>query len=378
MVTGARSDYGILRPVLFALMKSRNVRISLIVTGMHLSEQFGLTVREIEEDGFPIDARVDMLLDGATPVSMAKSAGIGVLGISSALDLLRPDILLVAGDRMEPLAAAIAASYMNIPVAHIHGGDRSVGGHIDDSIRHAITKLAQIHFPASEESRERIIRMGEDPDRVFVTGAPALDTILGEPLTGHARICRKYGLDPGRVYILVVQNPVTREADDAGRQMGKTLEAVRELGIQALVVYPNADAGGQEMIDVIRRYHGDPLIHAVQSLPHKDYLSLLKGAGALVGNSSSGIIEAPSLHIPVVNIGSRQKGRERAENVLDAPYSRAGILKAIRRALEDEGFRERVRTCRNPYGDGYAAERIVGKLTGIKITRDLLRKEITY
>lgn len=378
VVTGARSEYGILRPVLFAIRNSGAARLSLVVTGMHLSPQFGMTVRDIEADGFPVDARVDMLLDGTTPAAMAKSVGIGVTGIAAALELLGPDILLVAGDRIEAFAAAIAGSYLNIPVAHIHGGDRSTGGHIDDSIRHAITKLAQVHFPASEESRARILRMGEDPARVFRVGAPALDTILGEPPGDRDEVAARYGLDPRKPYLLVVQNPVTREAAEAGAQMEETLAAVKETGIQALVVYPNADAGGQEMIGAIRRYRADPLIRTVTSLPHRDYLALLAGAGALVGNSSSGIIEAPSLHVPVVNVGSRQAGRERAGNVLDAPYQRAEIAGAIRKAFTDPEFRERVRTCPSPYGDGHAGERIVRVLTELEITRDLLRKEITY
>ena len=352
VVTGSRAEYGILRPVLFQIIRNPCLELSLIATGMHLSPHLGYTVKDIENDGFKPDYLVDMNLDSSDGLGMARSIGIGINGLAEAFNILKPDILLIVGDRIEVLAATIAASYMNIPVAHIHGGDRSEGGHIDDNIRHAITKLAQIHFAATEESGERIIRMGENPSMVFVVGAPALDTILFEDLVAPEIIVKKYLLDPTQPFIIVVQNPVTREYQESYDQMKEILEAILSLKIQSLIIYPNADMGGQRIIDAIHEYEMYPFIKTVQNVPHKDYLSLMQVAGAIVGNSSSAIIEAPSFYLPAVNVGTRQKGRERATNIIDVPYSSEKIRDAIIKAVHDQNFRVFVKASKSPYGDG--------------------------
>jgi UDP-hydrolysing UDP-N-acetyl-D-glucosamine 2-epimerase len=251
-----------------------------------------------------------MLLSGDTGTAMAKSIGNGMISIAHALDIIKPNIILILGDRIEPFAAAIAGAYMNITVAHIHGGDSAKAG-LDEYARHAITKLVPIHFPATEKSAERMIKMGEDPAKVFVVGAPGLDTLLNEKLVGQEVLSEKYTLELSKPILLVVQHPVTTEVDEAPDQIRETLETISELKHQTVLIYPNADAGGRRMIEVIKKY---PFIKAFKSIPHKEYLSLMKMASVLVGNSSSGIIEAPSFGLPVVNIGSRQEGRERAEN----------------------------------------------------------------
>lgn len=378
VVTGSRAEYGILRPILFEIMKTSELRLSIIATGMHLSPHFGYTIKDIENDGFKPDSLVDMHLDSSGGLGMAKSIGIGIIGLSQVFDDLKPDILLIVGDRIEAIAATIAASYLNIPVAHIHGGDKSEGGHVDDSVRHAITKLAHIHFAATQESRERIIKMGEDPSNVYVVGAPALDTILNEKLVAPKNILKKYSLDPTQPFIIVVQNPITREYEESYDQMKEILEAIISLKIQSLVIYPNADMGGQKIIEAIHAYENLPCIKTFQNIPHKDFLSLMRVAGAIVGNSSSAIIEAPSFGLPAINVGARQKGREQAQNVIDVPYSHEKIRDAIVKALHDNEFRKHVKLSGSPYGDGHASERIVKILLEINITPDLLKKKITY
>jgi GDP/UDP-N,N'-diacetylbacillosamine 2-epimerase (hydrolysing) len=276
------------------------------------------------------------------------------------------------------LAGAVAATYMNIPIAHIHGGD--VSGNVDEPVRHAITKLAHIHFPATEESAQRIIAMGEDPSHVFTVGAPTLDTILHEKLIEPCQLAEKYHLNLLEPLLLIVQHPVTIEADEASSQIRETLEAIADLHYQSIVVYPNADAGGRRMIEVIKEYKVEkyPFIRSFESIPHEEYLSLMKIASVIVGNSSSGLIEAPSFGLPVVNIGSRQQGRQRAENVIDVGYNRTQIKAAIQTALDDEVFKAQSKSIKNPYGDGMTGVRIAEILAGIKIDKKLLQKRMSY
>jgi UDP-N-acetylglucosamine 2-epimerase (non-hydrolysing)/GDP/UDP-N,N'-diacetylbacillosamine 2-epimerase (hydrolysing) len=376
VVTGTRAEYGILKSVLKAIKTNPKLDLALIVTGMHLSEEFGRTIKEIENDGFKIDAKVKILHEEDTGAAMAKSIGKCSIEMTDVFNQINPDFLVLLGDRVEMLAGAVAACYSSIPIAHIHGGE--VSGSVDDSVRHAITKLAHIHFPATKNSAERIIKMGEDPSRVFIVGAPSLDTILNEKLSKKTELAKKYRLDLSKPILLVLQHPVVTEADQAATQIKETLDAIVELGQQTIVIYPNADAGGRRMINMIKKYEKNPLIKSFKSIPYVDYLGLMSVASVMVGNSSSGIIEAPSFHLPVVNVGSRQIGRERSTNVIDVRYCKKDTVKAIKKALYDEKFKERVRKCKNPYGDGKAAERIAKVLVEIKITPKLLQKKITY
>lgn len=376
VVTGTRAEYGMLKPVLRAIKRHPRLSIALIVTGMHLSKEFGYTVREIKKDGFKIAAKIDVLHRKDTGAAMAKSIGKCIEKMAETLERLKPDFLVLLGDRSEMLAGSVAASYAGIPIAHIHGGESS--GSIDDLVRHAITKLAHIHFPATDESASRIMKMGEDASRVFVVGAPSLDTILNERLPTPAEISKKYGLNSSKPILLVVQHPVVTEADEAASQIKETLDAIVGLKYQTILIYPNADAGGRRMIKVIKRYERHPFIKSFKSTPYADYLALMRVADVIVGNSSSGIIEAPSFHLPAVNIGSRQKGRERSMNVIDVGHKKEEIIKAIKKALQDERFRAAVRKCRNPYGDGKAGIRIAETLSKIEITPKLIQKRIVY
>jgi UDP-hydrolysing UDP-N-acetyl-D-glucosamine 2-epimerase len=274
------------------------------------------------------------------------------------------------------LVGAVAATYMSIPIAHIHGGE--ISGNVDEPVRHAITKLAHIHFAATEDSAERIRRMGEEPWRIHVVGAPGLDLILSGKAPQLKEIASKYGLDLSKPLLLVVQHPVVTEADEAASQIRQTLEAVKELKHQTILIYPNADAGGRRMIEVIRGYEKCRFLKTFRSVPHEDYLGLLRLASVMVGNSSSGIIEAPSFGLPVVNIGTRQTGRQRAGNIIDVGYDTEEIIEAINKALHDQYFREKVGQCKNPYGDGKAGERIVRILSEVKLNKKLLEKRMTY
>lgn len=376
VVTGTRAEYGIYFPVLKAIQRSSKLDLSLIVTGMHLSKKFGHTVDEIEKDGFIIDAKIPLELSEDSGASMARDVGLCILGLTDAFEKIKPDILLVLGDRGEMLATAIAGIYMNIPVAHLHGGE--VSGTVDESVRHAITKLSHIHFPATEESAERIRKLGEDEFRIHVVGAPALDTILSETFIPKKEIGKRLDIDINKPIVLVVQHPVTTELDDVERQIRETMDAVVELGEQTVVIYPNADAGGRKIIEIIEQYRNYAFIRIFKNLRHVDYLSLMKYADVMVGNSSSGIIEAPSFGLPVVNLGTRQIGRQRGQNVIDVDYDKDEIIKAIKIGLYDEKFRNKAGKGVNPYGNGQAGIKVVKILECIEITRELLQKKIFY
>jgi len=371
VITGTRAEYGLLRPILKAISEHPLLELHLLVTGMHLSKDFGYTVEEIKKDGFEIDAVLHTLSQDDTGCAMATYIGKCTIGISEELSRIKPDILLLLGDRGEMLAGAIAASCMNILSAHVHGGETS--GSVDESFRHAITKLVHLHFVATKKNARKIISMGEDPSRVFFVGAPGLDNISDE-LVKPEKIAEKLNLDLKKPIILVVQHPVVTEIDDASRQVKETLEAIAELKHQTVLIYPNADPGGRKMIEVIREYEEMPFIRTFKSLSRSEFLSVMSVSSVMVGNSSSGIIEAPSFGLPVVNIGTRQKGRQRAANVIDVGYDKNEIKAAMDKTLHDEELLNKIRKRRNPYGEGKASERIVKVLSEIEITADLLQK----
>lgn len=379
VVTGTRAEYGILRALLKKIKESNKLRLQIIATGMHLLPEFGLTVKEIEKDGFKIDAKVPMIVKGDKKASMAMSIGVGIVGLTRAIEALDPDIVVVVGDRFEILAAAIAAAYSGRVVAHLSGGDSPRAGY-DEYSRHAITKISHLHFPTTQKSAERIIKLGENPKHVFPVGSTAIDTILNEKIPPKEFLCEKYGLASNKPIILVVQHPVSTNPESAEREISVTLEAIVELGHQIVLIYPNVDPGGRKMIKVIKKFKQKypDRIRAYESLPFIEYLGIMKIADVMVGNSSSGIIEAPSFKLPVVNIGSRQEGRERSQNVIDVGYDKDQIKKAINKALYDKKFKEKVKRCKNPYGDGKASERIVKILSKIKLDQKLLQKKITY
>jgi len=363
-------------------MKAINARDDLnlitIATGMHLSQKYGKTVEQIRLDDFSVDETVEMLIDGDSTRSMVKSLGVGFLGFAETLESVRPDIVLVLGDRGEAFAAAVSAAHMNTPVAHIHGGDTLSGAVIDDSIRHALTKFAHLHFPASELSANRVRKLGEDNWRITTAGAPGIDDIRDGGFKSPETVRRQLGIDSSKDLIVVIQHPETTAEEQAGEQMEQTLDAVSQFDAEVVVIYPNSDAGGEEMIDVIRTHPVAEWAHTIENLPRDEYLGLLEGADVLVGNSSSGIIESPSLNVPVVNIGPRQEGRERAENVLDAPHDEERIHDAIAEVLTNPDFQRTAQECDNPYNKGGAGERIADRLANVEITDELLRKQLSF
>jgi GDP/UDP-N,N'-diacetylbacillosamine 2-epimerase (hydrolysing) len=373
-ITGTRSDYGPMRPVFRAIEASDKLELGLIVTGMHLLPEFGLSVREIERDGFQILRKVSMLLREDTGLSMAKGLGLAILGIAEALDELRPDIMLLQGDRGEMLAGAIAGAHANLPVVHMSGGDYS--GSIDDSIRHAITKFAHLHLVTSEQSAQRVRAIGEADKRIFLVGEPTLDVIRSfEPIPPE-QLAEQFKLDLSRPLILATQHGVTSEADQAARQMRETMEALVEVGEQTIMTCPNSDAGGRAIIQVMNEYKEHKNLRFSLNVSHDTYLSLMHMASVMVGNSSSGIIEAPSFQLPVVNVGTRQIGRLRAANVIDVRYSRDEIVQAIQKALYDNEFRDSLKLCVNPYGDGHTSERTVEILERLNLVAELTAKWI--
>lgn len=374
IITGSRAEYGLLSPVMHAIQKADNIELSVIATGMHLMARFGLTINEIKKDGFRIDEEVLVSEDEDISISFGQM----VIGISKALKKIKPNFILVLGDRFEALAATIAARANNIIVAHIHGGDKTTSGHIDESIRWAISKFAHLHFVATTQSKNRLIQSGEEDFRIYQVGSPALDVILNKKLKPTSQIAKYFNLNLNEPIVVVLQHPVSLEAKQAGIQIEKTLLAIKELDTQTIIIYPNSDAGAIEMIEKIEKYRDLPHIQIYKNITHAFYLGLLKIASVLVGNSSSGIIEAPSFKLPVVNIGSRNVGREHAENVIFVDYDERQIVAGIKKALFDEKFKEKVKSVTSPYGNGKASSRIVEVLSNISFDKKLFTKQITY
>jgi UDP-hydrolysing UDP-N-acetyl-D-glucosamine 2-epimerase len=374
-ITGTRADFGLMQSTLRRIAECPDLKLELAVTGMHLMADFGKTVDEVESSGFKIH-RLDAAYENDDKESMASFVGRLIELLVEKVKEIQPDMILLLGDRGEMLAGAIVGAYMAIPVVHIHGGD--VSSTVDDPVRHAITKLAHLHLAATTMSAERIVKMGEESWRVFIVGAPGLDSLLNETAADIVKTAKKFDLDLQKPILIVLQHPVILETISPSDQMRKTLKAVSDLGYQTLIIYPNADAGGREMIEVILEYARIPHIKTFKNIPRKDFLALMKTASALIGNSSSGIIEAPSLGLPVVNIGSRQDKRDRGENIIDVGYESEQIKSAIKKAINDKDFQEMAKNSSNPYGDGKAGERIAQILSNIKIDKKLLQKTLCY
>ncbi len=373
-VSGTRADYGLMRSVLQAIESHKGLKLEIIATGMHLMEEFGYTIREIERDNFVVH-RIDAIFKEDSMESMALFLGEFIKKLIKKVKEIKPDVILVLGDRAEMLAAAIAGAYLLIPVAHLHGGE--VTSTVDEFARHAITKLSHIHLPATNKSAERIKRMGENSSRIYVVGAPGLDQICNLELLSKNETFSQMGFDEKHKTALIVQHPVTIEIDEASAQMKETLEAVKGASLQAIVVYPNADAGGRMIIKMIESYRDNELFKIFKSIDHGLFLSIMKHSDLMMGNSSSGIIEAPSFKVPVINIGSRQEGRERADNIIDIDYGKEEILSAIEKAFSSE-FKEKLKNCQNPYGDGKTGLRVAKILSEIKIDNELLQKRMSY
>lgn len=379
VVTGTRAEYGLLYWTLKEIANDSELELQLIVTGSHLSPEFGLTKRDIEKDGFKIYDEVEILLSSDTGQGIAKSIGLGVISFAQVFSRLKPHILLILGDRFEVFAAATAAMALNIPIAHIAGGE-STEGAIDEQIRHSITKMAHIHFPSCDYYAERIIKMGEEEWRVYNVGAPGLENIKKLKLLDKAELEKSLGMKLDLTTLLVTYHPVTLERENIEQHINNLLEALKETGCQIIFTYPNADSGGRYIIgkinEFVEKYQKARLYI---NLGQIRYLSLLKYVDVMVGNSSSGIIEAPSFKLPVVNIGNRQKGRLRALNIIDVGYSKEEILRGIRKALYDESFRRELKNTKNLYGEGDTSKKIVSVLKTVDINNEnFLMKKLTY
>lgn len=378
MVTTSRADFGLLHELMECIRRDPALRLQVVATGMHLSSNLGPTVRELEAAGVKIDRRIDMHLTGGSAVENAKSIGIGLEEFADALADLEPAILVLLGDRFELSSPAIAAMMLRIPIAHIHGGERSEGA-IDEAVRHAITKIASLHFPATESYRRRIIQMGESPKRVFNFGAPGLDQLFREPLMTRPELERDLQIKLNEPVALVTYHPETHDATSGRDQIRSVLAAIERSGIKAVFTMANADADGVAINASIRRLcakHPERF-KWMPNLGRRRYLSCLKHFSVMIGNSSSGLTEAPSFHLPVVNIGDRQRGRVRAKNIIDVPRDQDAIEKGIKRALSSR-FRTSLRGMRNPYDrfhDGRASERIKDVLRDVEVTGELLKKK---
>jgi UDP-hydrolysing UDP-N-acetyl-D-glucosamine 2-epimerase len=372
-VTGSRADFGISRPVLDELGKRPDIALDLLVCGMHLSEAFGRSVDEIAAAGYAIGARIDMLEAGDGPVQTARAMARGIDGFADHFSRNLPDLLVVLGDRFEMYSAAIAALPFNIPVAHLHGGELTLGA-FDDALRHSMTKLSHLHFVSTAETARRVRQLGEEEWRVVISGAPSLDNLRHVELLDKAALTNRLGIEPEDGSLLVTFHPVTLEPGQAASQIAELLAALETIGRQIIFTMPNADPDNSVISAAIDRFVSEhPNAHARDNLGTQVYFSLMATCTAMVGNSSSGLIEAPSFELPVVNIGIRQQGRVRAANVIDTDCARHGIANAIEKATSPE-FRQSLRGLVNPYGDGHAAAVIADGLAGAALDETLTRK----
>jgi GDP/UDP-N,N'-diacetylbacillosamine 2-epimerase (hydrolysing) len=377
ITTGTRSEYGLLRPIIKKISQNKKLKLYLIVAGMHLSKKYGMTVNEIKNDGFKISATVNMVPKNDSAFNMSDALGKGIRDFSKIFQKIEPNINLILGDRDEAFASAIAASHMNIPNAHIHGGDKSRAG-IDEYNRHAITKLSNIHFAATKKSKERIIKMGENPKFVLFSGSPGIDDVIKNKITSKIELEKKFKIKFLGQEIILLQHPVTTQIEQSETQIQSTLNVISKMKKPTIAIAPNSDAGNSAIFKNLKTYSKEfPFIKVHKSIPRSDYLGLLKFGGVLVGNSSSGIIEASYFSIPVVNIGIRQQNRESGKNVIHIKnFSEKSIHLALLNALKLKQGKKL--SPLSIYGNGNSSEIITKFLTNLKINDELIQKQIYY
>ena len=373
-ISGTRADYGLMRRSLTAIDQHPALSLSIIATGMHLMPEYGYTIKEIEADGFNT-YRLEAGFDEDDRFSMANYVGVLTQRLSRNFQREAPDLILLLGDRGEMLAGATVGTYMGIPCAHIHGGE--VSGTVDEAVRHAVSKLSHIHFPANAESAERLIKLGENKDSIFVVGAPGLDGIT-DGLLPMDELKTIYPNIPDQPFAIFLFHPQSESWENAGKEAELILNSLLKAKIPSVILYPNADAGGKKIIEAINKKADKDLFTIIPHLPRLHFRSILDQAALLIGNSSAGIIEAASFHLPVINIGDRQKGRMRAENVLDCAFDQDQLIEMINRCLNDQKLLHQLHTITNPYGDGHAAEKIAGHLAEIFLSEELTHKQISY
>ena len=364
VVTGSRADYGLLRCVMSGLRDSERCDLQIVATGMHLASEFGYTWRSIEADGFDIDWKVEMLLGADTAVAVTKSVGLAITGFADAFAALQPDLVVLLGDRFEIFAAASSATLAGIPIAHLHGGEITEGS-VDDTIRHAITKMSSLHFTAAEAYRQRVIQLGEAPDTVWNVGGFGVDSALQTPLMARTEVEEQLGISLSEPVLLITFHPETGHVNaDAHAQMSELLAALQAVDATLVFTLPNADVGGRAVFDLINVFVADNPARACAraSLGQRLYLSVLALSAGVVGNSSSGLLEAPAFGVGTVNIGSRQRGRLKAASVIDCAAERGAIREAIALLINPETRARNRSGIQNPYGQGGAAERTVAVL----------------
>jgi GDP/UDP-N,N'-diacetylbacillosamine 2-epimerase (hydrolysing) len=367
VITGTRAEYGLLRWVMQGIKNDPELTLQIVATGMHLSPEFGLTYREIEKDGFRIDRKVEMLISSDTPVGIAKSMGLGLIGFSDSLNELQPDLIVVLGDRFEIFAAVSAALVARIPVAHLHGGE-ATEGLFDEAIRHSITKMSQLHFVAAEEYRQRVIQLGEQPEYVFLVGGLGIDNITRLKLLDCAELEESLGFKLAKKNLLITFHPVTLEESTAANQMAALLETLDEMrDTQLIFTLPNADTDGRVLIKMVEQFAANHTnAHVYSSLGQLRYLSCIAHVDGVVGNSSSGLTEVPSFKKGSINIGDRQRGRLQAGSVINCEPTRQSIAEALRQ-LYSTDFQSTLKRVRNPYGESGASEAIIATVKTISL-----------
>jgi len=359
-------------------MDRSELELGVVVTGAHLSPLHDFTVREVEADGFPIVERIENLMFSDHDAARIKGAASQLQVLAHVVDSRRPDWLLVPADREESMTMALCGTYMGIAMAHYGAGDRVVGN-ADDMIRHAVSRLSHILFATHEEARERLIRSGEEEWRVHNVGHSGIDRIRTVESVDKVQLARQLGVPKiDERYLVIIQHPLSSEKNDAGSQMRETLAAAAELDLQAFVSYPNSDPGSQQIIEAVERYRSHSRFHIFRNIADGPFINLLRSATALLGNSSLGLLEAPYLRLPVLNIGARQKARHHAENVFFVPVEKTEIVKQVKAIIDDRELRQRIENCSNPFGDGHAGERVAELLATIPIDARLLNKDLAY
>lgn len=376
ILSGKRGGFGSLIRTMNLIVQNPNLELQLIVTDMHVSKKFGKTLVEVEKN-FPVAAKIDMRQESGDSAARSEALGVCLQKITKVFQKLKPDIFLCLGDRGEVLSAVIAANNLRIPVAHIQGGD--ISGNLDEVFRHAITKMSHIHFPSTDDSARRIEKMGEEKWRIHVVGDTHLDLITNKMFTDNPSVRKKYGLTPHEDYFVLLQHPVNTEPEKSYSQMKHILSAVEKFGKSTILIYPCSDQGYDGIVKAINEYSKNPLFHIYKNIEAPDFLGLMSGAEVLIGNSSSGIIEAPLFHLATINIGKRQTGRLRDLNIIDVEgKNEQEISNAILYAMNNKEFRNNLKNCGKVYGDGKTAERIVKVLTQVKLDDKLFEKRMIY
>ncbi len=371
-ISGTRADFGLETPLLEAIEESKELELQLFATGMHLLPEFGETVRIVRQK-FPNVKIINVHIDNKNKDGMADFAAELLPRIVRQFKENRPDLVLVHGDRIEMLCSAVASLYLGIPVVHVQGGDKTTT--VDDSVRHAITKLSHLHFPATEQSAKRIRMMGEEEWRIQVVGTMGVDALLRVNTLSREDLCRKLNLSFNSKIILVVLHPISEEINKAGKQMQIVLNTIKRFKLQTVIIYPNTDPGSDQIIEIINQEKDNPQFRIFKNLDFDIFVSLAKEADVWVGNSSAGVVESASFKTPVINVGSRQEGRERGNNVIDVGYDEEEIYKGIKKSLFDKDYINSLENCTNPWGDGKTTQKILQILEEIKIDNKLLKKK---